>query len=189
MMNYNENLTAEGLTEVSFDLMSRGRPVFGRYDAGSTQLAFGGVQSSLLFTAAELRYSPLRHHSRSQRGLDRSKRQPDCHLHQRRHACSDPAHPWAKPMEVASASRLPTPASLHPPLSLWPVARTTWSLSIPLPTWLLTPSTASVSQTAPSSRPSMAAVTLLHLVCASHLKVSQASSRPLNSQTKEEPIL
>ncbi|MGA0708852.1 MAG: Ig-like domain-containing protein [Steroidobacteraceae bacterium] len=53
VMNYNENLTAEGLTEVSFDLMSRGRPVFGRYDAGSTALAFGGVQSSLLFTAAD----------------------------------------------------------------------------------------------------------------------------------------
>jgi len=52
VMNYNENLTAEGLTEVSFDLMSRGRPIFGRYDAGATQLAFGGVQSSLLFTAA-----------------------------------------------------------------------------------------------------------------------------------------
>jgi hypothetical protein len=52
VMNYNENLTAEGLTEVSFDLMSRGRPVFGRYDAGATALAFGGVQSSLLFTAA-----------------------------------------------------------------------------------------------------------------------------------------
>lgn len=48
--NYNENITAEGLTEVSFDLMSRGRPVFGRYDAGSTQLAFGGVQTGLLFT-------------------------------------------------------------------------------------------------------------------------------------------
>jgi hypothetical protein len=53
VMNYNENLTAEGLTEVSFDLMSRGRPVFGRYDAGSTALAFGGVQSSLLFTAPD----------------------------------------------------------------------------------------------------------------------------------------
>jgi hypothetical protein len=52
VMNYNENLTAEGLTEVSFDLMSRGRPVFGRYDAGATPLAFGGVQSSLLFTSA-----------------------------------------------------------------------------------------------------------------------------------------
>jgi hypothetical protein len=49
--NYNENITAEGLTEVSFDLMSRGRPVFGRYDAGSTPLSFGGVQTSLLFTA------------------------------------------------------------------------------------------------------------------------------------------
>ena len=52
VMNYNENLTAEGLTEVSFDLMSRGRPIFGRYDAGASPLAFGGVQSSLLFTAA-----------------------------------------------------------------------------------------------------------------------------------------
>jgi hypothetical protein len=51
VMNYNENLTAEGLTEVTFDLMSRGRPVFGRYDAGSAALAFGGVQGSLLFTA------------------------------------------------------------------------------------------------------------------------------------------
>ena len=49
--NYNENITAEGLTEVSFDLMSRSRPVFGRYDAGSTPLAFGGVQTGLLFTA------------------------------------------------------------------------------------------------------------------------------------------
>lgn len=48
--NYNENITAEGLTEVSFDLMSRGRPIFGRYDAGSTPLAFGGVQTGLLFT-------------------------------------------------------------------------------------------------------------------------------------------
>jgi hypothetical protein len=49
--NYNENITAEGLTEVSFDLMSRGRPIFGRYDAGSTPLSFGGVQTGLLFTA------------------------------------------------------------------------------------------------------------------------------------------
>lgn len=48
--NYNENITAEGLTEVSFDLMSRSRPVFGRYDAGSTPLSFGGVQTGLLFT-------------------------------------------------------------------------------------------------------------------------------------------
>jgi len=50
IMNYNENLTAEGLTEVSFDLMSRSRPVFGRYDAGSTPISFGGVSSTLLFT-------------------------------------------------------------------------------------------------------------------------------------------
>lgn len=49
--NYNENITAEGLTEVSFDLMSRGRPVFGRFVGGATPIAFGGVQSSLLFTA------------------------------------------------------------------------------------------------------------------------------------------
>jgi hypothetical protein len=49
IQNYQENITAEGLTEVSFDLMSRARPVFGRYDAGSTSIATGGVQSSLLF--------------------------------------------------------------------------------------------------------------------------------------------
>lgn len=51
MSNYQEQMNSEGLTEITFDLMSRGRPVFGRYDAGSTQLAFGGVQSSLLTTA------------------------------------------------------------------------------------------------------------------------------------------
>ena len=49
IQNYQENITAEGLTEVSFDLMSRARPVFGRYDAGSTAIATGGVQSNLLF--------------------------------------------------------------------------------------------------------------------------------------------
>ena len=49
IQNYSENLTAEGLTEISFDLMSRARPVFGRYDAGSTAISSGGVQSSLLF--------------------------------------------------------------------------------------------------------------------------------------------
>jgi hypothetical protein len=49
IQNYQESITAEGLTEVSFDLMSRARPVFGRYDAGSTSIATGGVQSSLLF--------------------------------------------------------------------------------------------------------------------------------------------
>jgi hypothetical protein len=49
IQNYSENLTAEGLTEISFDLMSRARPVFGRYDAGSSPITNGGVQSSLLF--------------------------------------------------------------------------------------------------------------------------------------------
>lgn len=49
IQNYQENVTAEGLTEISFDLMSRGRPVFGKYDAGSTALSFGSVQASLLF--------------------------------------------------------------------------------------------------------------------------------------------
>ena len=50
--NYQESMSAEGLTEISFDLVSRGRPVFGRYDAGSTALSIGNVQSSLLYTAA-----------------------------------------------------------------------------------------------------------------------------------------
>ncbi|MGA0848075.1 MAG: Ig-like domain-containing protein [Pontimonas sp.] len=49
VQNYSENLTAEGLTEISFDLMSRARPVFGRYDAGANRISFGNVQSSLLF--------------------------------------------------------------------------------------------------------------------------------------------
>ena len=49
IQNYQEKITAEGLTEISFDLKSRARPVFGRYDAGSTALSFGKVQSSLLF--------------------------------------------------------------------------------------------------------------------------------------------
>jgi hypothetical protein len=49
IQNYQESINAEGLTEISFDLMSRARPVFGRYDAGSSALNFGGIQSSLLF--------------------------------------------------------------------------------------------------------------------------------------------
>lgn len=55
IMNYSENLNAEGLTEVSFDLTSRGKPVFGRYDNGSSQIVFGGVQSNLLFIEAGVR--------------------------------------------------------------------------------------------------------------------------------------
>jgi hypothetical protein len=49
VMNYNESRDASGLTEITFDLMSRGRPVFGRYDSGSAPISFGGVQSTLLF--------------------------------------------------------------------------------------------------------------------------------------------
>jgi hypothetical protein len=49
IQNYSENITAEGLTEISFDLMSRARPVFGRYDAGAGPISNGGIQSSLLF--------------------------------------------------------------------------------------------------------------------------------------------
>ena len=49
IMNYQESMTAEGLTEITFDLMSRARPVFGRYDGGGSPISFGGVQSSLLF--------------------------------------------------------------------------------------------------------------------------------------------
>lgn len=48
LMNFNENKSAEGLTEVTFDMMSRGRPVFGRYNGGASPLSFGGVQSGLL---------------------------------------------------------------------------------------------------------------------------------------------
>jgi len=48
LMNFNEGKSAEGLTEVTFDMMSRGRPVFGRYNAGSSPLSFGGIQSGLL---------------------------------------------------------------------------------------------------------------------------------------------
>jgi len=49
MQNYQEQMTAEGLTEISFDLVSRSRPVFGRYDSGASAISFGAVQASLLF--------------------------------------------------------------------------------------------------------------------------------------------
>ena len=52
MLNFNEGKSAEGLTQISFDMMSRGRPVFGLYDAGSSPIAFGGVNSRLLETAS-----------------------------------------------------------------------------------------------------------------------------------------
>jgi hypothetical protein len=51
VMNYNEPKNAEGLTEITFDFMSRGEAIFGRYNSGSTRLTAGGVQTSLLFTA------------------------------------------------------------------------------------------------------------------------------------------
>lgn len=51
LMNFQENKSAEGLTEITFDMMSRGRAVFGRYNAGASPLSFGGVQSSLLSTS------------------------------------------------------------------------------------------------------------------------------------------
>lgn len=55
IMNYSESMNAEGLTEVSFDMMSRGKPVFGRYDNGSSKIVFGGVQSNLLFLETGVR--------------------------------------------------------------------------------------------------------------------------------------
>lgn len=61
IQNYAENMNAEGLTEVTFDLVSRGRPVFGRLNNGGSQIAFGQVQSTLLFLEAgsrEVVFSP-----------------------------------------------------------------------------------------------------------------------------------
>ena len=55
IQNYAENMNAEGLTEVTFDLVSRGRPVFGRLNNGGSQIAFGQVQSTLLFLEAGTR--------------------------------------------------------------------------------------------------------------------------------------
>lgn len=55
VMNYQEQMNAEGLTELSFDLMSRGRPIFGRFNAGSAPLSFGAIQSSLLFLETAVR--------------------------------------------------------------------------------------------------------------------------------------
>ena len=52
IQNYAENMNAEGLTEVTFDLVSRGRPVFGRLNNGGNQIEFGQVQSTLLFLTA-----------------------------------------------------------------------------------------------------------------------------------------
>ena len=59
IQNYAENMNAEGLTEITFDLMSRGRPVFGRLNNGATQISFGQVQSTLLFLTAGTRQVAL----------------------------------------------------------------------------------------------------------------------------------
>ena len=55
IQNYAENMNAEGLTEVTFDLVSRGRPVFGRLNNGGSPIEFGQVQSTLLFLEAGTR--------------------------------------------------------------------------------------------------------------------------------------
>ena len=54
IQNYAENMSAEGLTEITFDLVSRGRPVFGRYNNGAAELEFGQVQSTLLWVTTPL---------------------------------------------------------------------------------------------------------------------------------------
>ena len=54
IQNYSENMSAEGLTEVTYDLVSRGRPVFGRYNNGPLPLDFGKVQSTLLWVTTPL---------------------------------------------------------------------------------------------------------------------------------------
>ena len=46
-------------SEISFDLKSRARPVFGRYDAGAAPISFGKVQSSLLFLASGSRQAAV----------------------------------------------------------------------------------------------------------------------------------
>jgi hypothetical protein len=51
LRNYKEPQAAEDLINVTFDGMSRGRAVFGRFNAGSAPLATGAVQSVILSTA------------------------------------------------------------------------------------------------------------------------------------------
>jgi hypothetical protein len=54
IMNYAENMSAEGLTEITFDLVSRGRPVFGRLNNGPLAIDFGDVQSTILWVTTPL---------------------------------------------------------------------------------------------------------------------------------------
>lgn len=51
LRNYKEPQAAEDLINVTFDGMSRGRAVFGRFNAGSAPLITGAVQSVILTTA------------------------------------------------------------------------------------------------------------------------------------------
>ena len=51
LRNYKEPQAAEDLINVTFDGMSRGRAVFGRFNAGSSPLASGAIQSVILATA------------------------------------------------------------------------------------------------------------------------------------------
>lgn len=57
--NYNDGGQAEGLTEISFDVMSRGKPVFGRYNAGGSPLTIGQIQNTLLFLVAGTRQAAV----------------------------------------------------------------------------------------------------------------------------------
>ena len=59
LMNFQEQRAAEGLVDVSFEMMSRGRPVFGKYNAGGSPIKFGGVQSTLLFLQSGVRQAAV----------------------------------------------------------------------------------------------------------------------------------
>jgi hypothetical protein len=50
--NYNDGGSSQNLSAITFEVMSRGRPVFGRYDAGGSPLSIGVIQSTQLSTAA-----------------------------------------------------------------------------------------------------------------------------------------
>jgi hypothetical protein len=51
LRNYKEPQAAEDLINVTFDGMSRGRAVFGRFNAGGAPFASGAIQSVILATA------------------------------------------------------------------------------------------------------------------------------------------
>lgn len=51
IQNLKPGINPENLTQVSFDLVGRGEVVTGLYDAGSTPIPFGSLQTGLLFTS------------------------------------------------------------------------------------------------------------------------------------------